>query len=175
MQEMQVIRVSVVLTYRDYFRLNLWHSIRSRLASLLPYFACYIGVVLYLMRDIALADSLPLIAGSAVALSVVIYGLTYGSLWLRSKRVFDSDRLLRQEMRYAFSVEGIAYEQSSGTGMLSWEDVFKVAENRDFMIVYMGPSRTVIVPKSALDGEQVAALRSLLRDAMDPARLKLAG
>ncbi|MFC4104039.1 YcxB family protein [Paenibacillus xanthanilyticus] len=170
---MQEIRVSVVLTFRDYFRLNLWHSRKSRLASLLLYFASYIGVVLYLTRDIALADSLPLIMGSAAALCVVIYGLTYGSLWLRSKRIFGSDRLLKQEMRYAFSDEGIAYEQSSGAGTLLWGDVFKVAENHDFMIVYMGRARTVIVPKSALGGEQVAALRALLRNAMDPAKLKL--
>ncbi|MFB9325550.1 YcxB family protein [Paenibacillus aurantiacus] len=154
--------------------MNLWHSRRSRLASLLLYFACYIGVVLYLTRDIAISDSLLLILGSAVALCVVIYGLTYGSLWLRSKRVYNSDRLLQQEMRYSFSEEGIAYEQPSGSGTLVWNDVFKVAENRDFMIVYMGRARTVIVPKSALDGsEEIDLLRSLLRSAMDPAKLQL--
>lgn len=99
---------------------------------------------------------------------------SYAGLRWRSKRIYQSDKLLHQEQHYVFSYEGIAYTNESGTGSMAWSDLYKAVETPKYFLLYVGKMRSLVIPKVSMTSPtDITGLRELIASQIDAKKRKL--
>ncbi|WP_181438885.1 YcxB family protein [Paenibacillus sambharensis] len=172
---MNNVELSFTTSYEDYYRLNLWHGRFGRMVAMVFYFLLFLGAVVYQTGSVeALLE--PFVIGAGLLLILVLYGFFLLSLKWRSRRVYNSDKLLQQEQHFVFTNEHIAFTNATGTGSMAWDDVYKAVETKSHFLIYMGKMRSLIIPKASMSSEaDISALRQLIASKLGSGKHKLRG
>jgi hypothetical protein len=126
-----------------------------------------------------------LVLGAALAITVLIAGMdptktqqmipvwvTFGAMLLVVILVrfgtfyrmqFNRLKGLHAPIHFEAGDAGVVYRTSKGESTTKWEGFENWAESKGSFRLYVQPRLFFVVPKRVLDGEQVAALRELLR------------
>jgi YcxB-like protein len=86
-----------------------------------------------------------------------------GSYQLSAKKQFTKSPALREPRRIEFSDEGVKTDSAMGSSQVSWKSFLRYAESEDTFLLYTSPVVFEIVPKRALQPEQVDELRRLMQ------------
>lgn len=77
----------------------------------------------------------------------------------------------RDLLTYTLSEEGVLVEQSEQELLVKWEEVQKVVETRQSVIIYLTKVRAFVLPKYAI-GEELSEVKTLIGEALDTQKCK---
>src|ERR1051325_1640301 len=91
------------------------------------------------------------------------------------RRHFENDPQLRSEHVYTFSKEGVQTSSPTSNSKYFWTDIYAVRETAKCFFVYVAMNSAFIIPRTALDNENIINdFKSLLRSSVvDQKKLKL--
>ncbi|MBX9579068.1 MAG: YcxB family protein [Gemmataceae bacterium] len=159
-----VVRVKAAPKLEDWLGLNAAIFRRRIRAWWFTYFFVGWAVLGLVLMVVDGPSTVPLPAvllpiGLALVFSVLLPLL----IRVNAQQVWDRSEEIREERAYEFSRGGVTYTGAASSGRISWS-VFKRAEvARGYMILYTGQPAVVLIPESALTGEQREELDRLLR------------
>ena len=135
------------ITFPDYIRFNLYHQKRT----LLFFFTGFLLIFILMNAIELLADLVILLLvgdywgvilillwitlKSAIPASLILL-LMFGLIFLRIRKGYNSDRMIKSELSYTINKEGIKQKIRRSTTYYEWEDIFKVCEKRDIFLVF---------------------------------------
>ena len=93
-------------------------------------------------------------------LSLLLVFLRSGMLY---RMQFRRLQALHEPIRFEAEEGGIVYCTAKSKGVSKWEAFEKWQESKSSFLLYLHPRLFILIPKRVLDGEQVHALRELLK------------
>lgn len=124
----------------------------------------YWGVILILLW-ITLKSAIP--AG-------LILLLMFGLIFLRIRKEYNSDRMIKSELSYTINKEGIKQKIRRSTTYYEWEDIFKVCEKRDMFLVYVSRNKAILLPKRYFNlDDEIVTFKNLVRDRLTEKKIKI--
>jgi hypothetical protein len=76
---------------------------------------------------------------------------------------FNRTKALHEPIHFEAGDGGVVFRTKRGESSMKWEGVEKWRESKSSFLLYTQPRLFFVIPKRALDVEQAAALRELLR------------
>ncbi len=97
-------------------------------------------------------------------------------MWQRSMQLVKLSPVLSRPLNYTFTSEGILIAQDDDDVLFPWEDIKKVVETRNLLLVYSSPKNGYILPKAQYK-EQYASIKTMIKREVDDevCKLKLRG
>lgn len=94
----------------------------------------------------------------------------------RSFNIVKFSPVLSKPLKYTFTEEGILVSQDNDDALLPWENIVKVIETRNLIIVYSSPKNGYILPKSQYK-EECEDIKTMIRKQVseDTCKLELKG
>jgi hypothetical protein len=155
-QTERVLAVSFQLETADLFRLLFWFNLRKYwiVSLILP--ICVVSVILSGGRNILLGVAIPLLIWVAVTLL---------SPYLGARATVRTPNF-QGLIRYSFSDSGIDTAAKHSSGHMDWELIDKAVETRRFIVMFVRRNVMYPIPKAALSGDDLAALRTRLKSSV---------
>ncbi len=159
---MEVIKFKYKVTEEDYIRLNLWSvSEKSRILYIFNKYVIYVlGVFLLTVCYIA-------------HLSASFYGLviimTLLPLFMRiltkknAKKLYRSNKKIQEnEIETTLSDEGVEEKLGENQTTVKWEDVFRIYETHDMIIIMTDSIHVSAIRKRLLTENQISAMKETI-------------
>lgn len=107
----------------------------------------------------------------------VVFGMLFlfympMNLYLRSKRQFLMSEVLKNPLHYVVDEEGIHTSQKEASAELSWEQVYKMMDTKQYVYIYSNRVNAYIIPKEQLK-DQYEVLRRIALAQMPGYRCKM--
>lgn len=100
-------------------------------------------------------------------LFIVIAPIEY---YIRAKRQVKKN--FSEELEYIFDESGITIKKSNESSSLKWNEVMKVINTKNLIVVYFTPIRAFIIPKKCI-GENFDALKELMEKSTSCYKFKM--
>lgn len=100
-------------------------------------------------------------------LFIVIAPIEY---YIRAKRQVKKN--FSEELEYIFDESGITIKKSNESSSLKWNEVMKVINTKNLIVVYFTPIRAFIIPKKCI-GENFEALKELMEKSTSCYKFKM--
>jgi hypothetical protein len=165
-----IIRIKLTLTdYRNWNMEYFYSGLRGRLLVI-------IAVILVLATGYyALFAGQEVFARNPQIIFVMALGMLFlvmmpVSIYLQSKKVFLSDKLLQEEQEYDFREDGFSVKASFGNSEITWDKVDSIKISRSFISIYLSQIRAFVIPSGLLPAGQKEELVKLLNEKAKAAR-----
>lgn len=100
-------------------------------------------------------------------LFIVIAPIEY---YIRAKRQVKKN--FSEELEYIFDESGITIKKSNESSSLKWNEVMKVINTKNLIVVYFTPIRAFIIPEKCI-GENFDALKELMEKSTSCYKFKM--
>lgn len=175
----QSISINSLLTFKDYRRFRFSMFFRSipgiLLSIVLGYFLIIflIGVPFITYESIQTGDySFIITALVTLPMPLLLFASPFYLVYLKSKRHYESNKLLQKEYHYTFDLTGLSTSRESGCSHINWSDIFKIVETKHSFAFFTSREQAIIIPKSRLHDEEIS-LRSILFSCVEKKKLKI--
>ncbi len=107
-------------------------------------------------------------------LAVGVLFLTYIplTLWMRAKQALKKNEVLAGMLHYVVSEKGFEVSCGDESGLLLWEDIYKIVSTKTQVLVYSSRNNAYIIPRDQL-GEQYEALKELAKAQLQAYRFRM--
>lgn len=155
----------IKVTRKAMYRFLLYHTYHS--ASGLVSIVAGVGLLLYFFLGTAGANHW---IYAAFGILLLIY-LPW-TLFMQAAKQTQLNPVFKKPLHYVVSESGIRVEQEEASNEIAWEQVRRVCETRQSILVYTGAKNAFIWIRVQMGSEE-AAVRALLVKNVDAKRLKL--
>ena len=165
---MKNIELNIKLKTRHMYEFQMRHSYLTAtgiISLLVSLFA--MGYLLSTYRSNNGTTNLLLIVASLMF--TVIYPLQTLS---RSFNLVKFSPVLSKPLKYTFTEEGILVSQDDDDALLPWENIVKVIETRNLILVYSSPKNGYILPKAQYK-EECEGVKEMIRKQVSSETCKL--
>ncbi len=151
---MDYCKFNIKLTLGDYRIFNFFHSFGSTkkalilvslIVSLYPFL-----IYNYLTKQDKILLVVIIVSGAMFLLATLI-GLT---IYLYSKKVFESDKYLQEEQSFEIDDKAIKVSSNSINSVYKWSELYKCVETKGYFFIYIANIKAIIIPKRQLKDEQ---------------------
>ena len=98
----------------------------------------------------------------------------FGLIFLRIRKEYNSDRMIKSELSYTINKEGIKQKIRRSTTYYEWEDIFKVCEKKDMFLVYVSRNKAILLPKRYFNlDDEIVTFKNLVRDRLTEKKIKI--
>lgn len=107
---------------------------------------------------------------------LVVYPLVVIPLWLyfSTRRHLETYHSARKEHHFVFSTEGVASRSESGSGLMKWEDFYRVCGNRRALFLYVSNKLAVVIPAHFFERpEDMEYAVELMRSTVTPKQFRI--
>ncbi|MDD6208205.1 MAG: YcxB family protein [Clostridiales bacterium] len=87
----------------------------------------------------------------------------------RVDRQFKTSQAFQNTLEYTLSEEGIGVLQGEQKGMIPWENLRKLIETKDYILIYVTARRAFVFPKNQLEGK-AESVKDVIRTFMKPSK-----
>ncbi|MCI8372518.1 MAG: YcxB family protein [Lachnospiraceae bacterium] len=160
---MEKLELNVQLSAKQYYHFNVYHCYHS-LNGILSIFLGIVCMAYGIVFQEALRTA-QVVMFVALGVLFIIYNPI--ALYLRSKRRFLQNPVMKNPVAYQFAETGITLKQGEVEEEMLWENIYKIVKTRESMIFYLTKYHANIIPLSEMDGryDQVCAYISQYADA----------
>lgn len=146
---MEKLEFDVQLNASQYYHFNLYHSYHSLNGIL----SIFLGLlcILYAIVDRKVLRTEQLVMFILLGLLFMLYNPV--ALYLRSKRRFLQNPVMKNPVTYIFAESGITLKQGEVEEEMPWDNLYKVVKTKESMIFYLTKYHANIVPLSEM-GDQ---------------------
>ena len=168
METLKEVKFSVQMKTTDMFDFLYWHSYHG-ITGVINYAISFVGIAamaLGLGKD-----------NTAVTVMLVILALLFTvinplSLLYKAARQIKRTPMFSKPLEYRFDKKGFSISQDSTSDSADWESVVMLRETGKNIILYMGASNAMVLPKREISG-QLPELKLLIRTALPQLGKKL--
>ncbi|WP_169306704.1 YcxB family protein [Cohnella pontilimi] len=171
MPEQQTIPVRIQLTADDYAEFNRYHGRRQMALLFFLYWIVFVAVA-GMRGGAADAGRFGLLIPAGLVLSGLLIAMHLWSIKVKTRKLFQNDKLAQMEQQLHFSETGIRHTTAESSNLVEWADVYRAAETRNELILYLARNRAILVPKRDI-GAQWQQVKELLRTHLPPRKLGL--
>jgi hypothetical protein len=167
-------KLKVQLTLDDYRK---WHfdllygNVRRGIliAGLTIFFACFGFYVV-----LATGGGRPISTGLIYIALFIVFLLVFipVSLYFRTKKHFDSDRLIQEEQNYQIDADGIKVKSEYGNSNIPWDKIYGAHLNKKYITIALSISRMFLLPARFFEEGQMAELAELLKNTLPKSKVK---
>ena len=157
------------LEFGEFYRALRWYTWRRYwwLYCILIFFVTLSLLGSVLRRDNDLQSQGHFANMEAVVIPVLLAVLFYWSVYRGARRQFNTNSSLREKRHFVISEGGLESSSSSSAGKLAWTLFHKVVETPEMFFFFTSSVGFIVLPKRSLaGGEQVQALRTLIRQTL---------
>jgi hypothetical protein len=158
--------VKTQITFKDFLMFHLKNSLIRIIVF--PIIALIFFGVNYYNADNDNREFLESLTIWLLILFVFIIIRTYFSV----KKVFYSNKQIQESIVYAFTNENIQIKGETFDGEFTWNTVYKVKENKDWLLIYQNAQVMNMVPKKYFMKDQILELRSIIKNKGVKAKLR---
>lgn len=110
----------------------------------------------------------------SIVVVVATFFLKPLTIMLSSKRYFNSNKLLQQQMRYDFGDVSFNLNSESGSANIKWENLYKVNEYKEVFALFISRLQAYIIPKRCFENkEDMERFKEILRANIFSKKLRL--
>ena len=150
-----MIEFNVKLELKDYTRLNIYHSKKNIIFSLL------LGWIIVTIFSINYTLSFKIFG---YIFFTVFYLVLYILRLKRiSKKIYNSDKFMQDEIHYKINENEIIQETKSSNFKMSINDVVKVGEDKYSIYIYISKIKVILIPKRCISSDEQEKLKAILK------------
>jgi hypothetical protein len=167
-------KLKVQLTLEDYRK---WHfdllygNIRRGIliVGLTIFFACFGFYVV-----LATGGGRPVSTGLIYLALFTVFLLIFipVSLYFRTKKHFESDKLIQEEQSYQIDADGVKVKSEYGNSAIPWDKIYGAHLNKKYITIAMSISRMFLLPARFFEEGQMAELAELLKNTLPKSKVK---
>ena len=157
------IRKTINITLKDYFLFNIG-LVKKTITSyaLLLIFVCIIfnGIMNgyeFATLDFWLTSLLFYVVG--LAFLVVYFGLI---IFFASKKTYVPNKKYYENMELLVNDKGIFQYSEGAESGLTYEQIYKVKENRYSLVLLLNPKQGILIPKKGFTLEEIETIKSMI-------------
>lgn len=101
--------------------------------------------------------------------SVILYSSILHPILIKKylKKQFHTNKLLQQEVEYIFSENGLHRKSESIDCTYKWDDIYKIIERENMLIIYESSNSVLILPKRFFNNDkELIRVRELIKENM---------
>jgi hypothetical protein len=167
-------KLKVQLTLEDYRK---WHfdflygNMRRgiTIAGLTVFFAC-LGFYFVIATSGGRTVSTGLIYLALFIVFLVIF--IPASLYFRTKKHFESDKLIQEEQDYQIDEKGVKAKSEYGSSDIPWDKVYGAHLNKKYITIALSISRMFLLPARFFEEGQMQELGELLKGVLPKGKVK---
>ena len=165
---MENIELNIKLKTRHMYEFQMRHSYLTR-TGIVSLLVSIIAMV-YLLMTFRTNDY---ITNVLLILAALMFTVIYPIQMLsRSFNLVKLSPVLSRALKYTFTEEGILVSQDDDDALLPWEDIVKVIETKNLILVYSSPKNGYILPKSQYQ-DKCDSIKEMIRKQVDSEHCKL--
>lgn len=119
--------------------------------------AMIIAPIMFYQNKISLA----LLMLGIVVLNVVVKPLQFK---YQSKLQMSQNEIFKHPIQYTIAKEGIFISQSSGEGIIEWNQIIKVYEAKKMLLLYIGKTQAFILIKEQMAVNKIEQIKRLIQN-----------
>ena len=162
-------RKTIKLEFSDYLSYNLF-AFKRMYIQLAIMIAILPPLFVYSQRDTMYhiwIDMLIVFVFAVIASGLFVL-LLIALMKRNLKKQFTSNLLMQAPNDYLLDDAGVHASSEFGNTNIPWQDVFKAAESKDAILIYIAKMQAFVLPKRLMGPQEEAALRTVLRQHMPP-------
>jgi YcxB-like protein len=108
---------------------------------------------------------LPLLIVIFIAINPVL-------IYFQTKNNFKSNKFLNAVQNYSFNENGFTVNSDSSNSVISWDNIFLVRENKNYLFIFIAKNNAFILPKKEI-AKYVVKIKRLLFKNLDNKKLEI--
>ncbi|WP_416147820.1 YcxB family protein [Salipaludibacillus sp. HK11] len=147
MSNMEKVSIKGTLSYKDFKQHNFHHQKNI----LIGFFLFALLLVFSMLITSVFSGSPSLVLLISLVIAAIVAGITTLILILlitfRIRKEFKSDQMIKNELRYIYSDEGINQQIKKSNVYIEWADILKAYEHKEMFRVYISKNKVLVMPK----------------------------
>lgn len=163
------------LKYTEFKKYTKIHQKRSLLFYFIFLFLAATSILFYVLYDTE-DFTYVLLFSSVLALTITIImtGMLFVVLRVKSSREYKSDWILKKEVFYTISKTGIYQKIGKSHSLIEWKSILYVREHKDLFLIYLTKRAALILPKRYFESnEDVGCFKNMINKNLDTKKNKL--
>lgn len=172
--EKKVFDIKVKLNFKEYVSFNYMIN-RKFLKNVTMLGALFLVVliVLTLQKGSISKDTMFNIVEVA-SVDVFVVGLIFYSVRIRTKKMWDNNKIIQEEKSLMFSNAGISHASETSSANIWWNKVFKIEETNIFIAIFISNLQAFVIPKRNFSNlEELKLFKDILKTNISKEKLHL--
>jgi hypothetical protein len=158
----------VQLTSQDLFRFNMYQTYTTSQGPV----SILISILVFVMGGISLRGGSTGYGVMYLIIGVVFLIYIPVTLWSRAGHTMKTNAVLSGTLHYDISDAGIRVTQNGDSGVLEWNQIYKMVSNKKHILIYSNRVNAYIVPREQI-GDGYAALQEIAGKNLEKHRIRL--
>lgn len=168
MESFKEVKFSVQMKTSYLFDFLYWHSYHG-ITGIINYVFSFIGIAALIA---GFGKGNTMITIMLILLALLFTVINPAMLYYKAARQMRRTPMFSKPLYYKFDTRGFTISQDSSSDTAEWNTVIFVRETGKSIILYMGASNALILPKKEI-GDQLNDLKKLIRAALPEQAKKL--
>jgi len=167
---MEKLELDVALNAKQYYHFNLYHcyhSFNGFLGTFLGIFCMIYGIAGCFVKDWLTTAQIVMF----ILFGILLLFYNPVALYVRSKRRFLTNPVMKNPVKYIFSKTGIMLRQGEVEEEMAWENLHKIIKTRESMIFFLTRFHANIIPLSEM-GDQYEQVCDMIEKYADAGVVK---
>lgn len=158
----------IKLEAKDMFRFNMYQTYSgfTGLSSIV------FAVIMFSMTAYTYGKVPMLNTMMYVGIGILLLVYIPATLWLRAKQTLKVSPVLSNTLHYEVNKEGFSVTQGDASGVLPWEQIYKMVSTKHLVLVYSNRINAYVIPRMQLD-EQYVPLAKLASEKLPKYRFRM--
>lgn len=162
------ISFDVKLAPQDLYRFNIYQTYTTTQGPI----SIILALLAFLMAGITFHKAQIGFGVLYVVVGIVFIVYIPVTLWIRSNRTIKNNKVLSGALHYDISKKGFEVSQNEDSGLLEWNQIYKMVTVGGLILIYSNRVNAYIIPKEQV-GENYEALKALAEEELESYRFKM--
>ncbi|WML58834.1 YcxB family protein [Neobacillus sp. PS2-9] len=150
LNENKELTISGTLSFDDFKKYNYHVKKKAEL-----YYFILITLIFLLLLNLFSPDlSLGYTVFLALLVAVIVELIRWAIRYLRIKKEFTSDRMIKNEIIYTISPDGIQQQRNRTNVHIDWKDILFIKEHKELFRIHLSKNKAIVLPKGFFPSEE---------------------
>ncbi|NHM30049.1 YcxB family protein [Neobacillus terrae] len=164
------LELSGTLTFNDFKRYN-FHAKKKPETY---YFFSVIIVLFFIFKmfnpELGIGYSLFV----SIIIGIVVEIIRWFLLYLRVRKEFTSDQVIKNEVKYWINGNGINQERKASNIQIEWNDIISIYEYKDLFRLQISSNKAIVLPKSFFHSKgDINRFKKIIRQNINSKKLQM--
>jgi hypothetical protein len=158
----------VQLTSKDLFRFNMYQTYTTTQGPV----SIILAILVFVMAGVSFRNDSTEYGVLYVVVGIVFLAYIPLTLWLRANQTMKKNEVLAGVLHYTVSEEGIEVSQKDDSGVLAWNEIYKMISTKKQVLIYSNRVNAYIIPRDQL-GDQYEDLKAIAKAQLEKYRFRM--
>lgn len=162
------VEFDIKLTCRDIYRFNMYQTY----SGMQGWISVIVAVLLFarMVTTFGTVSATNTLLYALFGIVMLLYFPLF--LYLRSRQSLAASEALRETLHYAVDENGFTASRGEESGLLKWEQIYKMVATKNNVLVYSNRINAYVIPREQLGGKY-EALAALAKANLEKHRVKM--